>query len=395
MPPFQPLVLVLMKVASTIQLPLLLRGVLLMITRVGMLLETIVVKPASRLHLPALGAALVSVASAFGRSTPVTIPTALAAVEWRRPGSVTFGGARAAAKRAGRTTAASLRRYAHCPVAVSATIAVGCSVAVAASEGLRRSLRFNLKMVPIAIRYRFYQWLLRRVSEEERSATFTMLHERHAPEVLAALLDLRARARTPRTRTPRICTTRLHATHLHHTSAHHIAHPNTRPRTAPEHHISRPNTARPQTARSHITCLHTTCPHATRRHTKCPHTTHPHRSSACSLFLPVALWLSVAAARARKLLLLHRAVALGAQVASTSRSARCSRRLATRLCRAVTSMRSRCCRMRCPRSLPPVTAVGIELGESGGCSCLLPGILCPLCTASGRLPVRAPQICAA
>jgi len=117
----------------------------------------------------------------LGRAAPLLLPLCAAAAA--REGRLTV----ADAQRVG----AALRRRARSRAALCAAAAAAAGAAATTNEGLRRSMVFNRKMVPLALEYNFHQWLLLPASEEERVAAFQRLHERHAPSVLAAILDLR------------------------------------------------------------------------------------------------------------------------------------------------------------------------------------------------------------
>ena len=125
-------------------------------------------------------------------ASPLLLPAFAAATELYAPHSLTLRHAVDATSNAGRF----LRRQSlQSPLLGGAALTMATVASARGSirrnEGLQRSLKFNKKMAPMAIEYRFYQWLLAHADPAERKRVFKRLHQRHAPEVLAAIYELR------------------------------------------------------------------------------------------------------------------------------------------------------------------------------------------------------------
>lgn len=141
------------------------------------------------------GASLVcALADVAVHSSPLLLPALAARSEHRARGSVlSSAGLGALASRASdkaRRTVAG-RHPAMSLLSTVVGLAAVARAALAANEGLARTMRFNRKMVPLAIEYNFYRWLLEPASAAERKEIFGRLHARHAPEVLEAIYELR------------------------------------------------------------------------------------------------------------------------------------------------------------------------------------------------------------
>ena len=132
---------------------------------------------------------------AISRAAPLILPALAAVCEQRMPGSLS--------RRSVTDIARRTRRFLHHQLSLRGRLILLASMlgrgALSRNEGLSRSMAFNLKMVPMAVEYNFYQWLLVPASEEERHRIYARLHERHAPEVLDAIYDLRGYPRRVQT----------------------------------------------------------------------------------------------------------------------------------------------------------------------------------------------------
>lgn len=192
--PVRPLLYAVVKASSKLPIMPLLRTPLLVVR----VLAPLARPPAAVLMGMAKGCARASrgVWRALPRALPVLLPLAAAAVQYRSPELLTMEALRSTASRAQRHLRTLLLEAAtthRSQTAITATLA-GSAASIAtlsSNEGLRRSMRFNQKMVPLAIEYNFYRWLLGPCSERERHVVFQRLHKRHAPEVLGAIYDLR------------------------------------------------------------------------------------------------------------------------------------------------------------------------------------------------------------
>jgi hypothetical protein len=131
------------------------------------------------------------------RAAPIVLPAIAGLAEHRSPGSMLSPSHLSAA--AATTCATMSRALSARPrlarLALPAGVAVGgvaaARAALRSNEGLARSFAFNRKMVPMAVEYKLYRWLMRPAPQAERDATFKRLHDLHAPEVLAAIWELR------------------------------------------------------------------------------------------------------------------------------------------------------------------------------------------------------------
>jgi hypothetical protein len=122
---------------------------------------------------------------------PIILPALAAVGGYRHPGWVSSQCATSAFQRA-----ASFAAHQATLPCRRAACALACAISVASAEfstneGLRRSLVFNRKMVPMAVEYRFMQWVLAPCTADERKPIFAAMHQRHAPEVLEAIYALR------------------------------------------------------------------------------------------------------------------------------------------------------------------------------------------------------------
>lgn len=75
----------------------------------------------------------------------------------------------------------------------AATIGVGCGIAAGTlfHEGFRRTLVFWANAFPIYARYRWTEFRIQSLSDEEQAAVFDKLHTESAPACLATILKLR------------------------------------------------------------------------------------------------------------------------------------------------------------------------------------------------------------
>ena len=99
-------------------------------------------------------------------------------------------------RQAVRRGGARVVRVARRPKVLLTAAALASLLSLGGDEGVRRSLSFHSKMVPMAVEYRTLQWLLQPakktpLAEALRADRFQRLHERHAPEVFAKILELR------------------------------------------------------------------------------------------------------------------------------------------------------------------------------------------------------------
>ncbi len=72
-----------------------------------------------------------------------------------------------------------------------AAVAAGTGYLYETDEGTRRSFLFWKDAFPIYVHYRYVQWKVKGISEEEADAEYNKLHDRYAPEVEALTLRLK------------------------------------------------------------------------------------------------------------------------------------------------------------------------------------------------------------
>jgi len=121
---------------------------------------------------------------------PFLLPVFAAVAEYHSPGSI-FRLTGADGMDLVRQLLHSSLTYCQLPFAPYVLTLIAMRAALTCNEGLARSMVFNSKMVPLALEYRFYQWLLRPASNEEKRQTYARLHARYVPNVLAAVYKLR------------------------------------------------------------------------------------------------------------------------------------------------------------------------------------------------------------
>ena len=86
-----------------------------------------------------------------------------------------------------------VRRFANGlrqPPVLALALLAGAALSASRHEGLRRAVRFNAGMIPMALDYHMAQWLYLHAPAGERRAHFAALHEKHKLRPLRLILSL-------------------------------------------------------------------------------------------------------------------------------------------------------------------------------------------------------------